>query len=66
MAEVDPGTLKIATGSLAVLFFAYSITVWLDKSVVAGDSKDSTKNSNYVVGIVYTLIALLLAYYTFF
>lgn len=58
--------MKLATGTLALLFFVYSITVWLDKSVVAGDTDGKSKNSNYVVGMLYTLISLLLAYYTFF
>ena len=63
---MNPGTMKIASGLMALLFFTYSITVWIDKSVISGDTESKTKNSNYVVGIVYTLIALLLAYYTFF
>lgn len=63
---MNPGTMKIASGLMALLFFVYSITVWIDKSVISGDTDSKSKNSNYVVGIVYTLIALLLAYYTFF
>lgn len=58
--------MKLATGLLALLFFVYSITVWVDKSVIAGDTDGKSKNSNYVIGIIYTMISLGLGYLAFF
>lgn len=59
----DLSSYKIAGGTMALMFFVYSITNWIDKSVVSGDPKTTT-NSNYMIGLLYLIISILLAYYT--
>lgn len=59
----DLSSYKIAGGALAIMFFVYSVTSFIDKSIVSGDPKSST-NSNYMIGLLYLIISVLLAYYT--
>jgi hypothetical protein len=62
---VELGTYKMAGGLMALLFFVYSITNWIDKTVIAGDETQS-KNTNYLIGLVYLITSLMIAYVTFF
>ena len=55
----------MAGGLMALLFFVYSITNWIDKTVIAGDETQS-KNTNYLIGLVYLITSLMIAYVTFF
>jgi hypothetical protein len=64
---MELGTYKIVGGVTSLLFFVYSITVFLDSSVISSSGKDDSKskNMNYVIGILYLMIAGMLAYTSF-
>lgn len=65
---MEIGTYKMIGGLMALLFFAYSVTVFLDSNVIYSSTKENAanKNTNYVIGMLYLLIAVALGYVTFF
>jgi hypothetical protein len=64
---MELGTYKMIGGLTALLFFMYSVTVFLDSSVISSSGKDDSKskNMNYVIGILYLMLAVMLAYVSF-
>lgn len=67
---MDIGNYKMAGGVMAMAFFTYSIISWLDPNVLNApkDAKDKPKtDAKYVgVGLVYLIMAITLAYVTFY
>jgi hypothetical protein len=64
---MELGTYKIVGGVTSFLFFVYSVTVFLDSSVISSSGKDDSKskNMNYVIGVLYLMLAAMLAYVSF-
>lgn len=63
--EIDPSRYKIFGIVLAVLLFVYSITNWVDPTVISSKNENRT-TSNYLIGLLYLILSITVAYVSLF